>query len=142
VFISGPFHPMKWVKVDGRRSMAATMTASTARGATALGAPGLDERLAAISRLAEELRIVSRWQFAPPIHVPAWPEPGPWAPRRISSRTVGRVAWTVGFVLVLTEGWTAASAVLGAPPRPSLVPNIPAARALPPSPAAGSAIPR
>jgi hypothetical protein len=122
-FISGHRRPMKWVKVDGRLEMTATM------------APGLDDRLDAISRLADELRIVSRLQFGTPITVPAWPQPDQaWAPRRVSSRTIGRVAWTVGFVLVLTEGWTAASAVLGAPPRPSLVPNIPAARSLPPSP--------
>jgi hypothetical protein len=102
---------------------------------TATMAPGLDERLAGISRLADELRIVSRLQFGTPINVPAWPEPDhAWAPRRVSSRTIGRVAWTVGFVLVLTEGWTAAWGVLGAPPRPSLVPNIPAARSLPPGP--------
>jgi len=106
-------------------------------------APGLDDRLAAISRLAEDIRIASWFEFAPRINVPAWPQPsGAWVPRRISSRTMGRVAWSVGLVLVLTEGWTVASAVLGAPPRPSLQPTVPAAHVLAPTSPDGSGIPR
>src|SRR5580704_13564977 len=76
-FISGLRRPMKWMRADRRHDMTATM------------APGLDDRLAGISRLADELRIVSRLQFGTPINVPAWPEPDhAWAPRRVSSRTV------------------------------------------------------
>jgi hypothetical protein len=120
---------MKGVKVDGGTVTTATL------------APELDNRLAAIFRLADELRFASRVQLAPPINVPAWPDPDEaWVPRRISSRTVGRVAWTIGFALVLTEGWTAASAVLGAPPRPSLIRTIPATPYAPPPASQGSGI--
>lgn len=80
-----------------------------------------DDRLELMYRLAEEVRRAGAVAFRPPAAVPDWPV----VHRSPDLRTRAAVRIGVGAVAALaaTQTWTAATWVLGAPPRPTVAPT-------------------
>jgi hypothetical protein len=81
----------------------------------------LDDRLEAMYRLAEEIRVAGTAALRRPVPVPDWPAcvADPYRRGGAAAR-VGVIA--VG-ALAATHAWTAATWVMGAPPRPTFAPT-------------------
>lgn len=91
----------------------------------------LDDRLEAMYRLAEEIRLIGSGAWGRPVAVPDWPDL-PAVPHGRATAVAGRVGVVAVAALAATQAWTAATWVMGAPPRPTFAPTTTVAAPAPP----------